>query len=152
MYLHPAKVLVATPPTFQVRLLDTGRVLANVVQPTISGSFFGYFFVPGVGDRVIVTYWADATPFILCGLSAWAQQIASIPTGQEHEQFIYGPSGNVLKLVQSGAIQAGNPGNDFRPVVLDGDSVSVSGSVPSGGGSVTLTGTVTASSVVLKGN
>lgn len=153
MQLHPAKVLVAAPPVYQVRLLDTGRTLDGVVQPTISGGLSaGYFGILGVGDRVIVAYWADATPFILCGLSAWRDQLASVPIGQAHEQFIYGPTGNVLKMVASGSIEIGNPTGAYKAVVLDGDTVSVSGSVPSGGGSFTASGTVTAGSVVLKGN
>ena len=149
MYLHPAKVLVATPPTYQVQLLDTGRVLANVVQPTITGSLLGYLFIPAVGDRVIVTYWADATPFILCGLSAWSQQIASIPTGQPHEQFIYGPHGQVLAQYVGGDMDLTAPNGIVRlatsggaAVARVGDSVSVSLSTGNGtitGGSAKVT-------------
>lgn len=153
MQLHPAKVLVATPPTYQVQLLDTGRTLAGLVQPTLNGSLVaGQFGILGVGDRVIVAYWADATPFILCGLSAWRDQLASVPTGLPHEQYLYGPTGSVLKMITSGAVEIGAPAGTFKAVALNGDSVSVSGNVPSGGGNVTLTGTVTASSAVLKGN
>lgn len=150
--LQPGKILVAAPPLFQVQLLDTGRVLDGVVQPTITGSLLGYIWIPAVGDRVIIAYWADATPFILCGLSARDRTIGDIPIGLPGEQFLYGPTGNVLKMIQSGSIEAGNPTNPYKAVVLTGDSVSVSGSVPSGGGSFTATGTVTASSLVLKGN
>ena len=147
MQLHPAKVLGATPPVFQVQLLDTGRTLDGVVQPTLSGTLSaGYVGILGVGDRVIVAYWADATPFILCGLSAWRDQLASVPIGQAHEQFIYGPTGNVLKMVASGLIQVGAPGGTFRKVVLDGDTVNVTVNGVAG------SGTVAASSGTLEGN
>lgn len=152
MQLHPAKVLIATPPTYQVQLLDTGRVLL-VAQPTISGALaVGYFGILGVGDRVIVAYWADATPFILCGLSAWRDGLANLPTGQGHEQFLYGPTGNVLKLIQSGAVEAGNPTNTFKPVALNGDAIAGTITAPSGGGVCTFSLTVSASAAVLKGN
>jgi hypothetical protein len=147
LQLYPAVVLAAPPnsPFLQVRNLSTGRVLVNVVRPTISGLATGYHWQPAVGDRLIITYWSG-TPIALCGLSAWDRLIGSVPIGEPAEQFLYGPTGAVLRMVASGAIEVGAPATGFKRVVLDGDPVSVTVGGVGGGG------TVAASSTTLKGN
>ena len=104
MRLHPAVVTIVTPPTCQVQLLDTGQTINDVVRPTISGLATGYHWIPAAGDRVVLSYWVDSTPFILCGLSAWRDLVGSIPAGLAGEQFLYGPAGQVLSLVQGGNV------------------------------------------------
>lgn len=149
--LYPAKVTALTYPTLQVLNLSTGRTVNGVVRPTISGLTTGYHWLPNIGDRLILTYWAG-TPMALCGLSAWGQLLASLPTGQPDEQFLYGPTGNVLRAIQSGAVEAGNPADPFKAVVLDGDAITGSITAPSGGGACSFSLTAQASAVVLKGN
>lgn len=102
--LHPAVVLAVTPPYVQVQLLDTNTTLSNVPPFTLFGLTTGYFAGLAVGDRVIVTHWAGL-PMVLCGLSAWsAAKAALIPSLGSHEQAIYGPTGQVLKMVTAGDI------------------------------------------------
>jgi len=153
MDLHPARVTSVNPPYVQVYLLETGRALNNILRPTPSGQRSGYHWMPAVGDRVLVTYWSDGVPYILAGFSVAGDATAALlPSLQATEHALYGPTGNLIRFITNGTVQVGDPTQPFKNIVLDGQQISVSGNVPSGGGGVTLNGTISAPTTITKAN
>lgn len=153
MQLFEAVVTAVTPPYVQVSYAYQFGLRDRIARPVCCGVGSGFHWMPQAGDKVALVLVQGGFPIALCGLAHYdAATLATLPALQGGESLLLGPTGNVLKVVQSGAIEAGDPNVSFKAVALDGDTVTVSGSVPSGGGSFTATGTVTASSAVLKGN
>lgn len=153
MQIFEAIVTVVSPPFVQVSYAYQSGLRDHIARPVFCGLSSGVHWMPSPGDKVALVLIQGGYPIALCGLAHYSDaNLTALTPLLAGETAILGPTGNLLRTVQAGAVQAGNPANAFKAVVLDGDAVSVSGSVPSGGGSVVLTGTVKASSVVLEGN
>lgn len=153
MQIFEAVVTAVSMPFLQVSYAYQSGLRDHIARPVFCGLSSGVQWMPSPGDHVALVLIQGGYPIALCGLGHYTDaDLATLTPLLAGETAILGPTGNLLRTVRSGTVQAGNPANAFKAVVLDGDAVRVSGSVPSGGGSVTLTGTVTASSVVLEGN
>ena len=158
MQLFAAVVQAVTPPYLQVAYSYQGTILPSLCRPVQCGATTGLHWMPAPGDAIWLVQLEQGMPVALCGLAAPtpAQLATAAPLQtaalQAGETALYGPTGNVLRLVQAGAVQAGNPSAAFKAVALNGDAITGSITAPSGGGACSFSLSVQASAVALEGN
>lgn len=153
MQIFEAVVTALAPPYIQVSYVWQNGLRDRICRPVMCGATSGLHWMPQQGDKVALVLIQGGFPLALCGLADYsAAQIAAMPTLLGGETALLGPTGNLLKVVQTGAIEAGNPTNAFKPVALNGDAIAGSITAPSGGGACSFSLTVSASAAVLKGN
>jgi hypothetical protein len=145
--IFEAVVTAVNAPFVQVSYAYQSGLRDHIARPIFCGVTSGLHWMPSPGDKVALVLIQGGYPLALCGIGHYTDAtLATLPALLAGESLLLGPTGNVLKVVQSGAVEAGNPNNPYKAVVLNGDTVNVVV------GGVSGSGTVTASSSVLKGN
>ena len=153
MQIFEAVVTACLPPFVQVSYAYQSGLRDHIARPVFCGVTSGLHWMPSPGDHVALVLIQGGYPLALCGIGHYPDAtLATLPALLAGESLLLGPTGNVLKVVQSGAVEAGNPNNPFKAVALNGDTVAGTINAPSGGGACTFSLTVAASAAVLKGN
>ena len=151
--IFEAIVTATNAPFVQVAYAYQFGLRDHLARPIFCGVGSGLHWMPKTGDKVLLVLIEGGFPLALCGIAHYdAATLVGLTPLQEGETAILGPTGNLLRTVQSGAVQAGNPSNPFKAVALNGDAIAGSITAPSGGGSCSFSLTVSASAAVLKGN
>lgn len=153
---------VGAGPLISVRLKTNGRQLPALCRPMLAGVAAGIHYQPQVGDAVLVIFLEHSLPIAVCGMAPSFTDTAAMQRAvvlQPGETQVIGPTGaysyydvngNIKHVpVGSGKLLLGIASGG-QNVARVGDTITGSGSVGSGGGSFTISGTITSGSSVVK--